>query len=96
MATHEISIDCYVGQSREWLLQRREKLNAQILKHGPGAVASTSDGGISVSYRTVLAADELRAINYALAGRAKEDLAGGDAAVSHGRAPGGYVPASFF
>lgn len=96
MATHEIPLDAYVGQPREWLLARQTKLREQIMKNGPGAIASTSDGGLSVSYRTVLATDELRAINYALAGRTQEDLEANSADTARGRAIGGFVPGSIF
>lgn len=96
MATHEIPLDAYVGQPREWLLSRRAKLRDQIMKNGPGAIASTSDGGLSVSYRSVLATDELRAINYALNGNTEEDLNATGADTPRGRAPAGFVPGAFF
>ena len=46
----EIPIDCYVGQSREWLKNLETKLLAQIAGGGR-VITSENDGGLSVSYK---------------------------------------------
>lgn len=98
-----LPIDCYAGQPRAWLTEREKKLLAAIAA-GARTISGENDGGLSVTFAFPPQV-ELRAVRYALNGRAAEDLAaGGDeesaagdaAGAQRPAAPGGFVPHAFF
>ena len=91
----EIPIDCYVGQSREWLKALETKLLSQIAGGGR-VITSETDGGLSVSYKVAGTPQQnLRAVRYALNGRTAEDLSTNTSLSSTGEGRGFCVPAGF-
>lgn len=92
----EIPIDCYVGQSREWLKNLEAKLLSQITDGGGRVITSENDGGLSVSYKVAGTPQQnLRAVRYALNGRTAEDLSANSSLSSTGEGRGFCVPAGF-
>lgn len=98
-----LPIDCYAGQPRAWL-QARERALLDAISEGARTLSGENDGGLSVTFAFPPQV-ELRAVRYALNGRAAEDLAaGGDEESAAGEnaraqrpaAPGGFVPHAFF
>lgn len=91
----EIPIDCYVGQSREWLKNLETKLLAQIAGGGR-VITSENDGGLSLSYKVAGTPQQnLRAVRYALNGRTAEDFSANSSSSSTGAGCGFRVPAGF-
>lgn len=92
-----LPIDCYAGQPRAWL-QARERALLDAIDEGARTLSGENDGGLSVTFAFPPQV-ELRAVRYALNGRAAEDLAaaaGAAASAQRPAAPGGFVPHAFF
>lgn len=89
----EIPIDCYVGQSREWLKSLEAKLLSQIAGGGR-VITSERDSGLSASYNVAGTAQQnLRAVRYALNGRTAEDFSTTSSLSSTGEGRRFCVPA---
>lgn len=73
----DIPEDAYTNLPKAWLETRKTAvLNA--LSNGGKIVQATTDGGVSITYKTAgTLQQELRALKYALAGRTEEDFKAG-------------------
>lgn len=96
-AQHDIPIDSYVGQPREWLLALEKTILAQISGNGGGVITSENDGGLSLTYKQPGTPQQnLRAVRYALNGRTAESLAESEVSSSCSDSASPFIPQRFF